>query len=169
MTDIRIERVRDDARIAEFSTMVWEFLDLMRERYPEMNREIDEYIEHHNIKAALENFRDYYTPPAGEAFLGLADGEPLGICLLRRDDAGSGELNRMFVRPAARGLGLGRKLAQAVVDEARALGLHTLYLGALYRHREAIPLYESLGFERHYPEGELHAGDDRVIHMKLDL
>lgn len=51
----------------------------------------------------------------------------------------------------------------------RALGPHTPYPGALCRHRERIPFCESLGFERHHPEGELHAGDDRVVDKKLDL
>jgi GNAT superfamily N-acetyltransferase len=169
MTAVGVEKVRDDAQIAAFTEMVWEFLDLMRERYPEMHKEIDEYVEHHQIAAALANFRDHYTPPTGEAFLGSGDGRALGICLLRKEADGGGELNRMYVRPEARGLGLGRRLAQAVIDEARAEGLHTLRLGALYRHKEAIPLYESLGFVRHYPEGELHADDARVVHMKLEL
>ena len=169
MSGIRIDKVRDGTQIVTFSAMVWESIDVMRELYPEMLQEIDEYVAHHKIRKSLENFRENYCPPSGEAFIGTTDGFPVGICLLRKEDDGGGELNRMYVRPSARGLGMGRMLARAVIEEARAEGLHTLRLGALYRHTEALPLYESLGFVRHFPEGELHAGDGRVVHMKLEL
>ena len=168
MTDFAVDKVRDDLQICHFSEMVWAFFDFLRDRYPEMLAEIDEYIEHQNVAGQLQAFRQYYNPPQGEAFLATADGKPVGICLLKARE-GSGELNRMFVHKKARGLGLGRLLAQSVIDEARRQGHETLFLGALYRHEEALALYESLGFKRYRDENELHGDNPRVIHMRMDL
>ena len=148
--------------------MVWEFFDFLRARYPDMLKEIDEYIAHQDVADQLKNFQKHYNPPAGEAFMATVDGKPLGICQLKTRTGGA-ELNRMYVREEARGLGLGRKLALCVIDEARRLGHEMLYLGALYRHREALPLYESLGFERYRGDGEQHGDDPRVIHMRMSL
>lgn len=166
---LQIAKVRDDDQIACFSELVWEFFDFLRERYPDMLPEIEDYISHNNVIEELAAFREYYNPPAGEAFLALRENDPVGICLLRPHAHGGAEFNRMYVRPSARGLGVGRKLAVAVIGEARALGYDTLCLGALYRHTEALPLYESLGFEKYSPEHLLHADDDRVIHMRMKL
>ncbi|MXQ07708.1 GNAT family N-acetyltransferase [Alphaproteobacteria bacterium GH1-50] len=169
MPDATIEKVRSAPQIGDATAMVWEFFDLLKDRYPDMVTEIDEYIASQGVAGELENFREYFNPPKGEAFLGRLDGQPAGIVMLKPHGENDGELNRMFVREAARGTGLGRKLAQAVIDEARALGYRTVYLDALYRHVEALPLYESLGFEYYTDPTAFRADDSRVIHMKLAL
>ena len=166
---ISVVKVRSSEEIDAVRTLVWEFLDVMRERYPDMQAEIDAYIAHQNIAGQLEDFATYYLPPAGECFLGLHDGAPVGIVMMKPKGDGDGEMNRMYVRAPARGLGLGRRLGEALVDEARSRGLGTVWLDALYRHVEAIPLYESLGFVRYTDPAAFQAGDVRVIHMKLML
>lgn len=109
-----------------------------------------------------------FNPPHGECFLALRDGEAMGVCMLK-PHSGGGEMNGMYVRPAARGLGLGRRLAEAVISDARALGDRALYLDALYRHVEALPLCHSLGFAAYERPDTQLAGDAREIHMRLDL
>ena len=169
MTDTQIEKVRTEEQIAAVSEMVWEFFDLMKNRYPDMVTEIDSYIEVQGVAGELENFRDFFNPPKGEGFLGRLDGQPAGIVMLKPHGDEDGELNRMFVRESARGTGLGRRLGQAVIEEARALGYRAVYLDALYRHVEALPLYESLGFEYYTDPTAFRADDNRVVHMKLAL
>ncbi len=165
---IEIRRARSDEDFAHVKVLVREFLDHMRSRYPEMQDEIDHYIERKNVVAELSDLRAHFNPPAGECFLALTDGEPVGLCKLKIRPS-DGELNRMYVRSSERGAGLGRRLAIAVIEEAQALELPCLYLSALYRHVEAIPLYESLGFQRFVPTDEVQAGDTRVVHMRLVL
>jgi putative acetyltransferase len=56
------------------------------------------------------------------------------------------EMNRLWVRPPFRALGLGRQLAVASMDEARALGFTRMLLDVLPQRTGAIALYESMGF-----------------------
>jgi GNAT superfamily N-acetyltransferase len=166
---VTVVKVRSSEEIDAVRTLVWEFFDVMRERYPDMQAEIDAYIAYQNIAGQLDDFATYYLPPAGECFLALHDGAPVGMVMMKPKGDGDGEMNRMYVRASARGLGLGRRLGEALVDEARSRGLGTVWLDALYRHVEAIPLYESLGFVRYTDPAAFQADDARVIHMKLVL
>nr|WP_249200724.1 GNAT family N-acetyltransferase [Thetidibacter halocola] len=134
-----------------------------------MLAEIDAYIEAQDVQGQLERFAETFLPPAGDCFVGRLDDLPLGCVMLKSKGDGTSEMNRMYVAPEARGHGLGRKLGEALIAAARDRGDRTLFLDALYRHVEALPLYESLGFER-YTDPDAVGGDDgRFIHMKLDL
>jgi len=162
-------KVRSADEIQAVCDLVWEFFDFLRLRYPEMHDSIDAYIQEQNVVGELENFGDFFLPPRGESFLALNDGEPVGIVMLKPHGENDGEMNRMFIRDTGRGLGLGRKLGEALVAEARALGYGNVWLDAIYRHVEALPLYESLGFERYTDANAFHGDDERFIHMKLKL
>lgn len=87
-----------------------------------------------------------YAPPGGRLLLARVDGAPAGCVGLRRIGEGICEMKRLFVRPAHLGTGLGRRLAEAVIDEARRAGYATMKLDTLPSMKAAIGLYESLGF-----------------------
>ena len=164
-----ISKVRTPDEIHTACGLVWEFFESMRQRYPDMIDTIDDYIVAQNVAGELEDFAARFLPPRGEAFLASHDGKAVGLVLLKPHGARDGEMNRMFVRETARGLGLGRALGEALVAEARARGMGTVWLDALYRHVEALPLYESLGFVRYTDPAAFRGDDERVIHMKLVL
>lgn len=166
-----IIKVRTSDEIESARGLVWEFFEVLKQRYPEMQDTIDRYIKEQNVVGELENFGDYFLPPKGECFLAYHNNDPVGLVTLKpRDNQNGdhdGEMNRMYVRDTARGLGLGRRLGEALVAEARSLGYGTVWLDALYRHVEALPLYESLGFEAYTDPKAFGGEDERVIHMKL--
>ncbi len=84
-----------------------------------------------------------YGPPRGALL--LAPG--IGCVALRPLDARTAEIKRLYVRPAARGRGLGRALAAAAIARARELGYARVVLDTIAdRMNEAVALYRSLGF-----------------------
>jgi ribosomal protein S18 acetylase RimI-like enzyme len=87
-----------------------------------------------------------YARPLGRLLL-AAEGETvLGVVALRPLHGGDCEMKRLYVRPAGRGKGVGRLLAQTVLHEARVLRYGRIVLDTLPMMGEAQALYRSLGF-----------------------
>ncbi|XXX46314.1 GNAT family N-acetyltransferase [Sorangium sp. So ce119] len=82
------------------------------------------------------------------------DGRPLGCGALRRLDARTAEIKRMYVPPEARGRGVARAVLAALEAEARRLGVTRLVLETGERQPEALALYTRAGFRRIPPFGE---------------
>lgn len=92
-----------------------------------------------------------YAPPAGTLLLAYVLKEPAGCIALQPlpevDYPNACEMKRLYVRPRARGVGLGRVLAERLVDTARVMGYETMLLDTLNEMEAARGLYGSLGFE----------------------
>jgi ribosomal protein S18 acetylase RimI-like enzyme len=86
----------------------------------------------------------------GELLLArAADGAALGCVGLRAiEPEGVCEMKRLYIDPAARGVGLGKALAGAIIAAARQAGYRTMKLDTLEPMTPAIALYERLGFSR---------------------
>lgn len=92
-----------------------------------------------------------YAAPRGTLLLALVEGQVAGCCGLRPLDTvdypNAAEMKRLFVRKAFRGFGLGRQLAEAILDAARQIGYSSVLLDTLDDMEAARALYEDLGFE----------------------
>jgi ribosomal protein S18 acetylase RimI-like enzyme len=100
-----------------------------------------------NFDAELAGLPGAYAPPEGRLLLAFSGDRPAGCIALRTIGQGICEMKRLWVRPAFRGTGLGRRLAGAVIAEARVIGYHSIRLDTLPSMKAAQALYESLGFE----------------------
>ncbi|SCL33794.1 L-amino acid N-acyltransferase YncA [Micromonospora pallida] len=115
---------------------------------------------------------------AGDAslVLAVAEGRVVATGLWRRGPkpvfGHSAEVQKVMAHPAARGLGLGRTVTEALVDDARKAGIETLTLGVRGNNHGAIELYERLGFrEWGRLPNFIAVGDERYddVRMSLDL
>ena len=112
-----------------------------------------------------------YSAPRGALLLAWVDGVLAGCCALRPIDncdyANAAEMKRLYVRPAFRGLGLGRQLAQHILDSAQLNGYDSVLLDTLNDMEIARAMYEDLGFKEippyyHNPLAGAH-------YLKVDL
>ena len=98
---------------------------------------------------------DKMLPPNGRLALATDNtGRPIGCGALLRIRPDAAEMKRMFVRPEAQGTGLGRKLFEMRLDEARAMGCTTVYADTARGNRAMLSMYEKHGFRYidRYPE-----------------
>jgi ribosomal protein S18 acetylase RimI-like enzyme len=104
-----------------------------------------------DFEAELAGLPGEYAQPRGALLLATVSGALAGCCALRPldrvDYANAAEMKRLYVRPLFRGLGLGRKLAEAILDQARLCGFSCVLLDTLNDMEAARALYDDLGFE----------------------
>ena len=104
-----------------------------------------------HLESELAALPGEYAAPAGALLLVMVDGQPAGCGALRAlpdvDYPNACEMKRLFVRRAFRRFGLGRLLAQALIEQAEQVGYSTLLLDTLDDMEAARGLYAELGFE----------------------
>ena len=101
--------------------------------------------------AELAQLPGDYAEPRGALLVAVVEGAVAGCCALRpldtADYPNASEMKRLFVRKAFRGFGLGRELAEAMLDRARQAGYACVLLDTLDDMESARALYTDLGFE----------------------
>ena len=117
-----------------------------------------EYADSLGLDLAFQNFDDElaqlpgdYAAPRGALLLAYVDGALAGCCALRpldnADIPNAAEMKRLYVRRAFRGFGLGRQLAETILDAARQAGYTSVLLDTLDDMEAARNLYADLGFQ----------------------
>lgn len=123
----------------------------LRDLFREYANELGVDLCFQNFDEELARLPGEYAPPRGALRMAVIDGEIAGCCALRpldtADYPNAAEMKRLFVRPAFRGMGLGRRLAEATLDAARQGGYGCVLLDTLSDMEAARALYEHLGFE----------------------
>jgi ribosomal protein S18 acetylase RimI-like enzyme len=99
-----------------------------------------------NFDQELEGLPGEYASPTGFLLLAICDGETAGCVALRRLAVDTCEMKRLYACPAFRGRGIGRKLAEAVIGRGVMAGYQRMRLDTVDSMKEALSLYDSLGF-----------------------
>lgn len=108
-----------------------------------------------------------YAPPRGALLVARVGEELAGCVALRPLEGDACEMKRLFVRTTARGLGVGERLARAILDEARRLGYRRMRLDTLPSMGTAQSLYERLGFRDIAPYTDNPVAGTRFLEVML--
>ena len=103
-------------------------------------------------RIALGDPNGYIIQRGGHIFMAFAESKPVGCCALIPETSGVFELAKMAVAEEFRGQGIGRKILEYTIEQAKILGAKALCLGSNDRLADAIHLYESVGFHHLPPE-----------------
>lgn len=120
-------------------------------------RLFQEYADSLEADLCFQNFADEinglpgeYAEPYGALLLAKQGEDLAGCCALRpldsADYSNAAEMKRLYVRPAYRGMGTGRLLAESILEAARVAGYSCVLLDTLDDMEAARALYEELGF-----------------------
>ena len=140
-----------DTQIELLSPTTPEALDAVRAIFREYAQQLDIDLCFQGFEAELAGLPGAYAPPHGLLLLAYVDGQLAGCGAFRplpdADYANACEMKRLFVRRAFRRFGLGRTLAQALIEQATQAGYSAMLLDTLDDMEAARELYTQLGFE----------------------
>lgn len=147
----------------EVRELFTEYTNMLVELDPKFQESLDEQ----NYDEELEHLEEKYGLPGGRLYLAYWDGELAGCVGMKKLDGVTGELKRLYVRPAFRGQRLGRKLVERIIEDARSLGYIRLMLDTMPELVSARHMYENMGF--HVTERYNNSPLDTTIFMEYRL
>lgn len=107
---------------------------------------LDFELNFQNFSNELGNLPVMYGPPDGAIILATKNGHEVGCIAIRKIEPGTGELKRMYVKPAYRGRGIARRLLELSLAESGQIGYEYLKLDTVSSMTDAIKLYKHYGF-----------------------
>ena len=148
-----------------------EEMDAVRQIFQEYADSLNIDLEFQGFETEIAELPGEYAEPRGQILLAQVDGVIAGCCALRPlddcDYPNAAEMKRLYVRQAFRGFGLGRQLAEAMLDAARQAGYDYVLLDTMDDMEAARVLYVDLGFEPIEPY--YHNPLPGAHYLKVDL
>lgn len=148
---VEFQLVQIDGYISEIRELFWEYLQWAN------TRGFEEFGVNFDIETMLEdnlNELGVYFPPDGRLILAFEESKPAGLGCLKKVCNSTGEIKRMYIRSEFRGRGLGRRVLEALLSEARDIGYSKVRLDSARFMEAAHALYRSSGFKEIEPYDE---------------
>ncbi|MES2794545.1 MAG: GNAT family N-acetyltransferase [Bacteroidota bacterium] len=120
-----------------------------------------------SFEEELKNLSKVYEKPKGTIILAKVGAEIAGCIALKPIELVNCEMKRLYVKPKFRGLRIGRKLVEMVIDFAKTKQYHKMKLDTLVQLKEAIHLYQSFGFKT--TEAYVYNPLSEVLYFEKDL
>lgn len=147
--------------------VVPQHLPLVRRLFRDYAASLDISLDFQDFDTELAGLPGDYQPPAGRLLLAWHEDQAVGCVALRPLEPGVCEMKRLYVTPAARATGLGRRLAERICGEARAASYSCIRLDTLASMSAARRVYQSLGFREIGPYCFNPSPD--AVFLELDL
>ena len=136
----------DDAD--DLARLCWAYRDLLLSRSADLPPMVETYYAKDTYAALIADLPRIHARPKGDILIATLDGAAVGCAMYYPlKEAGTTEIKRVFVDPAARGTGAGSALMQTAMERARRDGYTRMVLDTIAPLTEAIALYNQLGFQ----------------------
>jgi GNAT superfamily N-acetyltransferase len=158
----------DTVKIISIDSANQEFVANARQLFKEYEASIGVSLCFQNFEDELATLPGKYSPPWGRLLLAYIDELLVGCIALRKIDEETCEMKRLFLRSSVRGKGLGRRLVDEVISEARSIGYRRMRLDTMPgRMKSAIALYYAVGFREIEPYYDTPVGDTKFMELEL--
>ncbi len=157
-------------QLAQVRELMRAYLAWQRARHPDYQAALAAYFNPDMYDAEIAGLPGAYAPPDGCLLLAQEEGRAAGCVAYYKVDASTCEMKRMYVSSDFQGRGIGRALAQRLIDEARQTGYTRMRLEVSPLQVEAQGLYRSLGFKAiapYYSVPEVLQG--KLTFLMLDI
>jgi len=125
-----------------------EELEIIKQLFVEYADSLGFDLDFQNFDNELAGLPGEYSSPRGCILLAEYENRPAGCVALRPLSDEICEMKRLYVRPKFRGLGIGRALAKAIIEQARKIGYTLMRLDTVPTMKVARALYQSLDFKQ---------------------
>ena len=149
----------------EITSSIEDDYEVVKKLFIEYEANLPFDLSFQNFQREAGNLPGRYAPPSGKLLLAKIGETAVGCVAFRKIGDSVCEMKRLFVQPSFQRRGIGRKLAEAIIEEARRSGYKTMKLDTVLDPAKC--LYKSLGFKEIPPYQ--HVPIEGVVFMELEL